>query len=83
MRNSEAEIDFIDVLLLGGKVELLEGKVYRYVTLSSKAMAAETYERLVEQTQHLSRVSLNCEETMIEMVIEMETTIYRLPAFQW
>ena len=72
-------ITFVDFVVLGGKAELIDGKIQRYIQLHSINDAEKLYRRLCVALRDTGndRLQLNRKGTIVTLTIEMLPEMYQ------
>ncbi|MCG8423431.1 MAG: hypothetical protein MJE77_36490 [Proteobacteria bacterium] len=71
-------LELIDLLVLGGPVELLQGTVVRSVLLPSETIARGVYGRLAVQAEGSARMRLARDGATVTLTIAVDPAVYRL-----
>ncbi|MCG8417725.1 MAG: hypothetical protein MJE77_07245 [Proteobacteria bacterium] len=71
-----AHIQLLDVLLCGGKIELIAGEIHRHLRLPSETAAHEVYERLALEAKAMPRIQLTRAGRDLTLAIAMDPGVY-------
>ena len=75
--NIADRITLLDLVLMGGRVELIKGQVYRTVVLPDEQAAASLVERFTPELDP-ERMTISRDGNRVDLVIDVDPEIYRL-----